>query len=532
MNALPPPPFGADHDPDSAETAAVQARLRAAVTNRAASLPPIDEAAGLAAIQARVARRSPAAALPTRRGMLAVLGAAAVLAAVALVVRNDRHDTVRTITPASTTAPPSSTTTTPVTTPPSGTHTPAEPGIWPAPSMNIRYPDAPSAALGFAKGFLGQPNAVVDTAASTAPGVVAVRPNPGPGPITLVRTAQHDDGFVVVDASTEQIQLESLATGDTLTEVLDVSGRSVAFEATLSVQLWPADLTAAPLVDKITMGGGTELMPFHTTVNVPSTASGPLVLLLAEVDASGRSTFSYATVVRLDPPTPIVAVTGGHLEHLSRDGKFAKPIAGAPAVASVHGGFATLPGDCAGTRSLASLHGGPADPAAVRTALAATTGGTGIVTVACDGAVTGDSHTVGSGQSVAGADIRAVEAGAGTGPAVLELDVGGKRLLRRLDIATAQTLDDSAYLVDGQSATFLDDHTNAYVAGDGLVYSLDVTAATPTSTLLFDPGKPVVSLDANESSLLLFVTSDGGLFAWAPGSGLDLIGEGYTSAAW
>ena len=77
-------------------------------------------------------------------------------------------------------------------------------------------------------------------------------------------------GWVVLDAHADNITVDQPLAHDPLTSHVTVSGKSLAFEAVVNVELWPYGSTTAAL-KTIAMGGGTEVQPFSTTIDPPST---------------------------------------------------------------------------------------------------------------------------------------------------------------------------------------------------------------------------------------------------------------------
>ncbi len=126
---------------------------------------------------------------------------------------------------------------------------------------------------------------------------VEVFPNDRASARTLVHVEERSTGFVVVGATADEITVDTPHPNDALSSPLTISGKSVAFEATVGIQLRPADATT-PVFEGNTNGGSTELQPFSTTITPPA-IDQPLVLVVFEGDASGAGTMTKATVIPL-----------------------------------------------------------------------------------------------------------------------------------------------------------------------------------------------------------------------------------------
>jgi hypothetical protein len=155
----------------------------------------------------------------------------------------------------------------------------------------------------------------------------------------------------------DNITVDTPKPHDPLTTHVTVSGKSLAFEAVVNVELWAFGSTT-PLVKSTTMGGGTEVLPFSTTIDPPSTDQ-PLVLVLFETDASGEQSMIQASVIPLDaagapePSTFIGATTNGDVTLLDFAGHMQRPATASDKAALENA--ATLPSTVSG--SLATLRG-------------------------------------------------------------------------------------------------------------------------------------------------------------------------------
>jgi hypothetical protein len=267
----------------------IESRLADAMAARAREVEPHDEDDALNRIAERVNMN--------RRRTFTILGVAAAIAVavgtIALLTRDDDKvkQQVNVATDSNSTSSVSSSVI------PSG----GAPAIWPFASSNTTFATPEEAAKSFAVDYLGMTQARVGKA---EPGYeyetnVEIFPNDRAGIRTVVRVTNHlQAGFVVLGAAADEIQVEQPTIMDnTLTSPLTVSGRSRAFEAQINVQLRPYGSTT-PAAEGFTMGGGTEILPFSTTITPPATDQ-PLVLVVFEGDASGQGAMSQATVIQI-----------------------------------------------------------------------------------------------------------------------------------------------------------------------------------------------------------------------------------------
>jgi hypothetical protein len=333
---------------------AMESRLRDAIEARTRGVEPRDGSA--AAIEARVAAAQRTVSM--RRRGLTVLGVAAglvvIVGAIALL-RDDTDQKVKTSGPAAspstgaTTPPTSGTTPAAIVTP-----APATSAIWPFASSTTTFATPEDAAKSFAVDYLGMTEARLG---ATTGNDVEVFPNATGSARTLVHLL--DDatrGWVVVGADADEIAVDTPAPHDALTSPLTVSGKSVAFEATLGVQLRPLG-SKAPVFADIAMGGSSEMQPFSTTITPPS-VDQPLVLVVFEGDASGRGAVTNATVIPLDaagaskPATLVGRTEGGTLVRFDLTNNTQQPLATSDSLPT---STATLPAGVSG--SLATPRG-------------------------------------------------------------------------------------------------------------------------------------------------------------------------------
>ncbi|MEY2451836.1 MAG: hypothetical protein QOD92_1410 [Acidimicrobiaceae bacterium] len=267
----------------------IESRLTDAMAARAREVEPHDEDDALNRISERVTM--------SHRRTLMILGAAAVVAVavgtVALLNRDDEKGgrTITAATDSGSTTPP--TVTTPVSVIPGSDEHP----IWPLESMNRTYATREEAAKSFAVDYLGMTHARLGT---TTGDDVEIFPNDRGNARTVVHTAElSTHTFGVTGADADEIVLDTPKPNDPLAPTMTVSGRSVAFEAQVGIQLRPFGLVTSDLDDYV-MGGSSEMQPFSKQISVPKTDQAH-VLILFEGDASGEQTFTKATVRLLTP---------------------------------------------------------------------------------------------------------------------------------------------------------------------------------------------------------------------------------------
>ena len=290
----------------------MESRLNDAMQNQTQNVEPADEQAALASISARLRDRR-------KRGIivLGVAAALAVLVGTTLLLRRDDggsnqvHVSSTSPSSSSTTKSSSSESTTTSTTTPTTTTlattttaplplTPPPAFIWPPDGGDGRQGyDTPADAahfffveyLGMTEETLGQTTLGTDTA--TVEGFAR-----GPGSArTVVDLVDTSAGWVVAGARADEIVVDTPQPHDAIADPLTVSGRSVAFEAQLGLEVRPL-ASMSVVATGTAMGGSTDVQPFSTTLSVP-TDEAHLVLIVFEGDASGAQTYAKATVVLL-----------------------------------------------------------------------------------------------------------------------------------------------------------------------------------------------------------------------------------------
>jgi hypothetical protein len=292
-------------------------RLRSALRSRAERVEPSPDAyarlATRVAASAPTARRWPSARLAVTAA-IGVLVAAAGAAAFLLSGDGGGHH-VDTAAPTTTAAPattepagPPATDTGPATTEPPTTAPSPPPLAFPGADLDRWYADPADAGRDFASTILGEPDLVLD------------EPTDGRIPVRLVgedgiarqvvghlvlAAATHPDGttrYGVAAAEADTITIDQPAPGSVVADLITVSGRATAFEATLMVAVRSLDGT--PLGDALAHGGaGPDLEPYR--VEVPVRGSGTaFVVVTAGSGASGPLSRHAAVPVRLDGTAP------------------------------------------------------------------------------------------------------------------------------------------------------------------------------------------------------------------------------------
>jgi len=333
----------------------IESRLAAAMRARANDVEPEDEHAALDHITQRVN-------VNRRRGLALLSAAAAIVVVVGAIAflnrddgKNPQHITTATN--------PGDTTTTTTNTPPSVIPQFDEQAIWPFASSSQTFTTPEAAAKSFAVEYLGMRNARVGNACcSPDTAFVEIFPNDRSTAATVVhvRPRPHGDkpsDWIVTSADSDQITVDTPKPNDPLSSSLTISGKSVAFEATLGIQLRPLDSTT-PVFQGNTNGGSTDMQPFSTTISPPATDQ-PLVLVVFEGDASGAGDMTKATVIPLSAagapqPTSFYAVTSsgdrvvldfqGHVQRTLTAADEEFPVATTSLPSNVTGTLATLRG--------------------------------------------------------------------------------------------------------------------------------------------------------------------------------------------
>ncbi|HET7487186.1 MAG TPA: hypothetical protein VFJ85_04610 [Acidimicrobiales bacterium] len=277
------------------ELESVEARLRAAIAGRTATVHPADEDAALTRIERGldvVRRRKRRTVLA---GLAAVAAAALVAVAVPVLRSDDGGQQVRVT--ASTEV-----TTTTTTTEAVGPATLAE-VVWPPPG-HPRFADPAEAVRSFAEGYVGLAHAALGPFRSTGPsaGEVDVLPTAEdgtvrPGVRSTVSVRNLEGSWYVTGARAADIVVDRPAALDQVGSLVVVDGRGSGYEGTIVATVRDAGMGAGGELAKqvVTAGCCEELLPFHVELPVgsPAHASGSLLLN----NDSGLEAVSSFTVV-------------------------------------------------------------------------------------------------------------------------------------------------------------------------------------------------------------------------------------------
>jgi hypothetical protein len=250
--------------------------------------------------------------LPIAIAALAV--AVLALVVVLLVTNDDDNEAADTVPAASTTSIDTTTTsvedttttsatTTSTTMPDSTTSTVPAPSVdrtqvvFPADGAGIVFTDPFVAAQAFAVDYLGFTNPLVSPfrQGDTTSGEVEVRAVEGGVPtVILLRTFDGTQWFVT-GAANENIVVDTPEPGATVASPLLLTGQVFAFEGTVNVQIIPDNQTE-PLYEGIVMGGGSELLPFTSTVEWPAPTSGAGAVVFREFGPKEGEVLNAAVV--------------------------------------------------------------------------------------------------------------------------------------------------------------------------------------------------------------------------------------------
>jgi hypothetical protein len=507
----------------------IESRLADAMAARAREVEPHDEDDALNRISERVTM--------SHRRTFTILGIAAAVAvavgSVALLNRGDDKETqhVNVATDSGNTS--TTTNTTPATVIPAAT-----PAIWPFASMNRTFATPEEAAKSFAVDYLGMTKArlgnTLPPADAHGASTVEVFPNDRASLRTLVNVVEQPPlGWVVVGATADEIIVDTPHAHDPLSSPLAVSGRSRAFEAQLNVSLRPYGSTS-PVVEGFTMGGGTEILPFSTTITPPATDQ-PLVLVVFEGDASGEGLMAQATVIPLDAagtpaPTSFVAITNAdELVLLDFDGHVQRTLASqvaqfaySPAAGLI--AYTKLGEACA--IDFVSLTSATAPASLSGSAPAFDDLANTLAMVNCDGGVD-DSAADGNKRSTVYQGERIIRlAWLGDATLLMETDKGVilKKIVGRPDDpAPTELVTGVLPTVRGRFGSI------AFFAGQDISSFNPNTGAT---VKLVTPAAEPISLDADESGrFLLWVDVNHDLWKWSGGDAVK-VGSGFNAAAW
>ncbi len=208
--------------------------------------------------------------------------------------------TTTSTTAATTTTTAASTTTTSATT--TTTEDPAAyaSAMWPWFDSSLRYRDPVDAARGFAEDYVGFSQPVVGPflQGDGRSGEVEITPtDDGPVTTVFVRQLGPSSTWWVLGAVTENTEIEEPDALDVIDSPVVVSGKALAFEGVVDVEI-RSDGTTTPLFTGIVTGGGTELRPFREefTWTNPGDGAGAVVLLTTSMDDNRVWTVSAVRV--------------------------------------------------------------------------------------------------------------------------------------------------------------------------------------------------------------------------------------------
>lgn len=155
--------------------------------------------------------------------------------------------------------------------------------IWPF--AGTTYDDPVALTRAFATTYLRFAAPVVGSfrRGDTRSGEVDVRPiRTGPATTVLVRQVGPGDSWYVIGATTPTIEVTSPETGALVGSPLRITGRAVAFEGTVRVEV-RQDGEVGALGSGFVTGGGDEMRPFDGTIpfREPTQRYGTVVLYTA-----------------------------------------------------------------------------------------------------------------------------------------------------------------------------------------------------------------------------------------------------------
>ena len=173
--------------------------------------------------------------------------------------------------------------------------------VWPFASGATRYSDPVKAVRGFATTYLGFVDPVVGQfrQGDLRSGEVIVKPT-GSGPETTVtvRKLSPDNTWWVLAASAPNLELQSPSAMASITSPVTLSGRSTAFEGTVSIEIRQDGRLAPVGTDFVTGGANGQIGPFSKAISFPTpTASGGSIIL--KTFGTENNILWEATVVRV-----------------------------------------------------------------------------------------------------------------------------------------------------------------------------------------------------------------------------------------
>jgi immunoglobulin-like protein involved in spore germination len=185
------------------------------------------------------------------------------------------------------------------TTPPPAVPADAATAVWPTAASGVRYRTPQAAARGFAVGLAGMrdPHLSGYRAADARSGEVDVRPGDSRLPTHVVVRELGDGTWWVLGSATDDITLDSPATGDRLAPPsVTLTGSALAFEGTVFVRV--VDDRGTTLGTGTVVGGGDVRRPFTGTVALAAAGTDHGALVLGTQDMR-EGLVSSAAVVRI-----------------------------------------------------------------------------------------------------------------------------------------------------------------------------------------------------------------------------------------
>lgn len=187
--------------------------------------------------------------------------------------------------------------------------------LWPFPGTATRFATPDAAARSFAIDFLRFEAPVLGAfqQGDARSGEVPLRPRDR-GPVTtiLVRQVGPGEDWSVLGAVTDNIEVTTPAAGATITSPVTVTGRALAFEGTVQVEI-RADGNLGPLGSGFVTGGGDVPRPFQGVVpfETPGAPYGALVFFTESAE-DGQVWEAAALRVAFDSTDIDAAACGGY----------------------------------------------------------------------------------------------------------------------------------------------------------------------------------------------------------------------------
>lgn len=188
--------------------------------------------------------------------------------------------------------------------------------LWPFPGASTSFATPDAAARSFATEFLRFETPVMGAfqQGDTRSGEVAVRPTErGPVTTVLVRQVGPGDDWSVLGAVTQNIDVTAPAAGETIASPVTVTGRALAFEGTVQVEVRAAG-ELGPIGTGFVTGGGDVLRSFEGVVpfETPGSPFGALVFFTRSAE-NGQVWEAAAFRVAFRSTDIDAATCGGYL---------------------------------------------------------------------------------------------------------------------------------------------------------------------------------------------------------------------------